>query len=152
MKGSAGRADGRVMPFFDAFGNSRHEPGRHVLMTADRLVRFQAKACPGLDPGWKPVRVKKTHQIKNLEPRFDSIETEKALVQATERVLGHNPLEILFVALDAISKAPVGLHRQQRENCIDVALFDDIAALRSVNLAKDVVVDMICVFHGVPRL
>jgi hypothetical protein len=21
--------------------------------------RFQAKACPGLDPGWKPVRVKK---------------------------------------------------------------------------------------------
>ncbi len=33
--------------------------------------RFQAK--------WKPVRVKKTRQIKNLEPRFDSIETEKAL-------------------------------------------------------------------------
>ena len=27
--------------------------------------RFQAKACPGLDPGWKPVRVKKTRQIKN---------------------------------------------------------------------------------------
>jgi len=36
------------------------------------LERFQAK--------WKPVRVKKTRQIKNLEPRFDSIETEKALV------------------------------------------------------------------------
>jgi hypothetical protein len=35
------------------------------------LERFQAK--------WKPVRVKKTRQIKNLEPRFDSIETEKAL-------------------------------------------------------------------------
>src|SRR5216684_960304 len=33
--------------------------------------RFQAK--------WKPVRVKKTRQIKNLEPRFDSIETEEAL-------------------------------------------------------------------------
>jgi hypothetical protein len=31
------------------------------------LERFQAK--------WKPVRVKKTRQIKNLEPRFDSIET-----------------------------------------------------------------------------
>src|SRR6266480_7714683 len=41
--------------------------------------RFQAKACPGLDPGWKPVRIKKTRQIRNLEPRFDSIETEKAL-------------------------------------------------------------------------
>jgi hypothetical protein len=30
-------------------------------------ARFQAK--------WRPVRVKKTRQIKNLEPRFDSIET-----------------------------------------------------------------------------
>jgi hypothetical protein len=35
------------------------------------VERFQAK--------WKPVRIKKTRQIKNLEPRFDSIETEKAL-------------------------------------------------------------------------
>jgi hypothetical protein len=33
------------------------------------LERFQAK--------WRPVRVKKTRQIKNLEPRFDSIETER---------------------------------------------------------------------------
>ena len=33
--------------------------------------RFQAK--------WRPVRVKKTRQIENSEPRFDSIETEKAL-------------------------------------------------------------------------
>jgi hypothetical protein len=38
--------------------------------------RFQAKACPALDAGWRPVRVRKTRQIKNLEPRFDSIETE----------------------------------------------------------------------------
>jgi hypothetical protein len=36
--------------------------------------RFQAK--------WSQVRVKKTRQIKNLEPRFDSIETEMALVGA----------------------------------------------------------------------
>ena len=36
------------------------------------LERFQAK--------WIPVRVKKTRQIKNLEPRFDSIETATALV------------------------------------------------------------------------
>src|SRR5664279_773471 len=129
------------MPFFGRFGNSRHEPG---LMTAGRPERFQAK--------WKPVRAKKTRQMKNPEPRFDSIETEKALVQAAERVLGRNPLEILFVALDAISKASIGLHRQQCENCIDVALRDDIAALRPLNLAKDVVVDMVCVFHGVPRL
>ena len=43
------------------------------------LERFQAK--------WKPVRVKKTRQIKNLEPRFDSIETEKALaLQVLEKL------------------------------------------------------------------
>jgi uncharacterized membrane protein len=35
------------------------------------LKHFQAKACRGLDPGRRPVRVKKTRQIKNLEPRFD---------------------------------------------------------------------------------
>jgi hypothetical protein len=29
--------------------------------------------------GWGPVRVKKTRQIMNLEPRFDFIETETAL-------------------------------------------------------------------------
>src|ERR1700681_1318129 len=28
---------------------------------------------------WIPVRVKKSHQIENPQPRFDSIETEKAL-------------------------------------------------------------------------
>jgi hypothetical protein len=43
--------------------------------SSDGSERFRAKACPGLDPGWVPVRVKKTRQIKNLEPRFDSIET-----------------------------------------------------------------------------
>jgi len=32
-------------------------------------MRFQAK--------WTPVRVKKTRQNDNLEPGFDSIETEK---------------------------------------------------------------------------
>jgi hypothetical protein len=35
------------------------------------LERFPAK--------WIPVRVKKTRQTNNLEPRFDSIGTEKAL-------------------------------------------------------------------------
>jgi hypothetical protein len=41
-------------------------------------VRFPAKACPGLAPGWGPVRGKKTHHIKNPEPRSDAIGTEKA--------------------------------------------------------------------------
>jgi hypothetical protein len=42
-----------------------------ILQVGPSLERFQAK--------WTPVRVKKTRQIKNLEPRFDSIEAEKAL-------------------------------------------------------------------------
>ena len=44
------------------------------------LERFRAK--------WTPVRVKKTRQIKNLELRFDSIETEKALASP---VAGRRP-------------------------------------------------------------
>jgi hypothetical protein len=45
--------------------------GLLFLSTECPLWRFQAK--------WSPVRVKKTRQMKNLEPRFDSIETEEAL-------------------------------------------------------------------------
>ena len=53
-----------------------HDPGANAGFSAKQAAsfvpkRFQAK--------WKPVRVKKTRQIKNLEPRFDSIETGKAL-------------------------------------------------------------------------
>ena len=32
----------------------------------DRTIAFSSEACPGLDPGWIPVRVKKTRQNKNL--------------------------------------------------------------------------------------
>jgi uncharacterized metal-binding protein len=46
---------------------------------AAELERFRAKVCPGLDPGWIPVRVKKKRQNKNPEPRSDSIGTEKAV-------------------------------------------------------------------------
>ncbi|MEH2523305.1 MULTISPECIES: hypothetical protein [unclassified Bradyrhizobium] len=38
--------------------------------------RFPAKAS-GFDPGRGPVRVKKTHPVKNPAPRSDSIGTEK---------------------------------------------------------------------------
>ena len=49
-----------------------YAPACHAAVHCEKaLKRFQAK--------WRPVRVKKTRQINNLEPRFDSIETEKAL-------------------------------------------------------------------------
>jgi hypothetical protein len=54
-----------------------------VPMSGDQALdlekRFRAKARPGLDPGWIPVRMKKTRQNKNLEPGFYSIKTAQAL-------------------------------------------------------------------------
>jgi hypothetical protein len=41
---------------------------------------FQQSTPSDLIRGWRPVRVKKTRQIRNLDPRFDSIETEKVPV------------------------------------------------------------------------
>jgi hypothetical protein len=63
-------------PESDGFGVNSIDRAGDCGLT--RPEPFRAKACPGLDPGWKPVRVKKTRQIKKLEPRFDSIETEQA--------------------------------------------------------------------------
>jgi len=56
--------------YFNALIELAARDGQAVLSRMaqnEQLERFQAK--------WKPVRVKKTRQIKNLEPRFDSIET-----------------------------------------------------------------------------
>src|SRR3984885_3815298 len=57
----------------------QREPQGRERSAREKLERFRAKACPALDAGWIPVRVKKTRQNKNPEPRSDSIGTEKAL-------------------------------------------------------------------------
>jgi hypothetical protein len=41
--------------------------GRLILIGGNP-ERFPAKACPGLDPGWIPVRAKKTRQNIELAP------------------------------------------------------------------------------------
>src|SRR2546430_2187017 len=51
------------------------QPASGGLFHLRYLERFQAK--------WVPVRVKKTRQKKTIEPRSDSIGTEKALVSST---------------------------------------------------------------------
>src|SRR5713226_4968396 len=78
-----------------------------------RLERFRAK--------WKPVRVKKTRQIKNLEPRFDSIETEQAL-EPLGAVPAAIPIAVITVhtthkaMVPPISAAEPAIHmRQNRE-------------------------------------
>jgi hypothetical protein len=74
------------------------------------------------------------------------------LVGTAQQVLSHNPFEILVLALDAVPGAPVGLYRQECEDCIDMTWLDNFTALRSLKLVEDVVVDMIDVFHVLPRL
>jgi hypothetical protein len=74
------------------------------------------------------------------------------LVGTAQQVFSHNPLEILVLALDAVPGAPVRPYRQECEYCIDMTWLDNITALRSLKLVKDIVVDMVDVFHRVPRL
>jgi hypothetical protein len=73
-------------------------------------------------------------------------------VGTAQQILSHNPFEILVLALDAVPGAPVRLYRQECEDCIDVTWLDSFTALRSLKLVEDVVVDMIDVFHVLPRL
>ncbi len=47
--------------------NGRAEGPSVYISCRLNLERFQAKPVPGLDPGWIPVRAKKTRQNKNLE-------------------------------------------------------------------------------------
>jgi hypothetical protein len=61
----------------DRFYKAMRRAGPWLLR--DGPERFQAKACFGPDPGWIPVRVKKTRQNTKMEPRSDSIGTEAAL-------------------------------------------------------------------------
>jgi polyhydroxyalkanoate synthase subunit PhaC len=45
-------------------------PMRPATSSATEPWRFRAKACPGLDLGWIPVRGRKTHQNKRLDPEW----------------------------------------------------------------------------------
>jgi hypothetical protein len=89
--GQTGNRPARHVNRTVGFGRVHHRvmPMGHISL----LRRFPAKhapgldpgACPGLDPGWRSVRVKKTRQIYNLEPRLASIETKKAPQIASRR-------------------------------------------------------------------
>jgi hypothetical protein len=57
----------------------RHGRAMAAMTRLASVDQFLPKALERFQAKWTPVRVKKTRQIKNLEPRFDSIEAEKAL-------------------------------------------------------------------------
>src|SRR5665647_2342577 len=52
--------------------------------------------------------------------------------QLADLLFGHHALDLLRLALDPVTSAPVRLDREARGNRIDVALRRDIATLRSL--------------------
>jgi general secretion pathway protein J len=102
-------------------------PGRRALK------RFQAM--------WKPVRVKKTRQNKNPEPRFDSIEAEKARAADAgftliEMLLATLLMTVILAALATVTSQwlpnwNMGMTRVQRAERMALGL-DRIAADLSV--------------------
>src|ERR1700686_236559 len=62
-----------------------------VTFRPTKLGPFSSEACPGLDPGWMPVRVKKTRQNKRLEPGSDSFRTDKALADGQSWSVDRRP-------------------------------------------------------------
>src|SRR5476651_293919 len=76
---------------------------------------------------------KKTVAIRSAEP--------------ADLFLGHHALDILSLALDAIARAAVRLDRQAGDNGIDAALLDDGAALRTLQLVVDVIINRVIMGH-----
>jgi quinol monooxygenase YgiN len=116
-------------------GNSESQQAFHVhansvwsAVARRRLERFRAKACPGLDPGWKPVRIKKTRQIRNLEPRFDSIEAEKAPVSC-DRTMGVPHMTVVRISLGRFDASRYAVVRK----LLDESQASLIPAIRALN-------------------
>jgi hypothetical protein len=71
------------------------------MATTVSLERFRAKACPGLDPGWPPVRVKKTRQNKKQEAPFRFNRNGKGSRTVTEATMADTPeIEPLILCPD----------------------------------------------------
>jgi hypothetical protein len=63
-------------------------PARAAGIAASTLERCPAKACPGLDPGWIPVRAKKTRQNKEIEFPFRFNRNGKGTSRQAPRAFG----------------------------------------------------------------
>ena len=59
---------------------SGRRSGENFIRSHLRQMELELVPLECFPAKWRPVRVKKTRQNKNLESRFDSIEAEKALV------------------------------------------------------------------------
>jgi len=67
--------------------------------------------------------------------------------EPADLLLGHDALDVLGLALDAVARATVRLDRQTGDNGVDASLLDRRAALRPLQLVMNVVIDREIVGH-----
>ena len=79
----------------------RRQLAKPKWSAAKSLERFPAK--------WRPVRVKKTRQNKDLEARFDSIEAEMALVERSEIIPSASRFRgnLMFISSESTNKVAI---------------------------------------------
>src|ERR1700743_645369 len=78
---------------------------------------FSSKACPGLYPGWIPVRVKKTRQTEiSTDWKFDEYDPEKPAQgrKSRYRLLGRPRHQRRSVVDEAKRRPRLCLYRQSR--------------------------------------
>src|SRR5207237_8083254 len=74
-------------------------------------------------------------------------ERAKGSAEPGNLFLGHDTLDILGLALDAVARAAVGLDRQARDDRVDASFLHRGAALRALLLVMDVVIDRVVMGH-----
>ena len=74
-----------------------------------------------------------------------SRETILGSAEPGDLFLGHDALDILGLALDAVARAAVGLDRQARDDRVDASFLHRSAALRALLLVMDVVIDRVII-------
>jgi hypothetical protein len=88
--------------------------------------------------------------IKQVKRQSSSKSPQKPAsgsIQPADLFLGHHALDVLGLALDAVTGAAIRLDRQAGDNGIDAALLDDGTTLRPLQLVVDIVVDRVIMGH-----
>jgi len=69
-------------------------------------MRFQPKACPALDAGWAPVRVKKTRQNKKTADIITAPSILRLTTPTEAAILAKRMSEVLTLAVTAAFTFP----------------------------------------------
>lgn len=76
-------------------------------------------------------------------------DSTSGLLRPAELLFGHDPLDVLGLASDAVAQASVRLDRHAAHDRVDVRLDFLGAALGTLTLMMNVVVDRKAVCHGI---